>query len=47
MIFPNGPGRLSDQEITLTAGRPRRLVFAGEAIVDVLMRVPGTAAARR
>src|SRR3984957_15219527 len=41
MIFPNGPGRLSDPEITPAAGRPRRLVFAGEAIVDVLMRVPG------
>ena len=42
MIFPNGPVRSSPTpEITLTAGRPRRLVFAGEAIVDVLMRVPG------
>jgi sugar/nucleoside kinase (ribokinase family) len=30
-----------EPEITPTAGRPRRLVFAGEAIVDVLMRVPG------
>ena len=41
MIFSNGPLRLSDAAITLPAGRPRRLVFAGEAIVDVLMRVPG------
>jgi sugar/nucleoside kinase (ribokinase family) len=27
--------------MTVRAGRPGRLVFAGEAIVDVLMRVPG------
>jgi sugar/nucleoside kinase (ribokinase family) len=27
--------------MTVPAGRPRRLVFAGEAIVDVVMRVPG------
>jgi sugar/nucleoside kinase (ribokinase family) len=32
MIIPNGRSRLSSP--------PRRLVFAGEAIVDVLMRVP-------
>jgi sugar/nucleoside kinase (ribokinase family) len=30
MIIPNGPGRLS----------PGRLLFAGEAIVDVVLRVP-------
>jgi sugar/nucleoside kinase (ribokinase family) len=41
MMFPNGPVRLSDAAITLPAGRPRRLVFAGEAIVDVVLRVPG------
>jgi sugar/nucleoside kinase (ribokinase family) len=41
MIFSNGPLRLPDADISLPAGRPRRLVFAGEAIVDVLMRVPG------
>jgi sugar/nucleoside kinase (ribokinase family) len=31
MIIPNGPGRLPDGQ---------RLVFAGEAIVDVVLRVP-------
>jgi sugar/nucleoside kinase (ribokinase family) len=41
MIIPNGPLNPPQAAIALAAGRPRRLVFAGEAIVDVLMRVPG------
>ena len=41
MIIPNGPLNPPQASIALAAGRPRRLVFAGEAIVDVLMRVPG------
>jgi sugar/nucleoside kinase (ribokinase family) len=41
MIISNGPLRLSTPPMTLPPGRPRRLVFAGEAIVDVVMRVPG------
>jgi sugar/nucleoside kinase (ribokinase family) len=41
MIIPNGPWTPPRAPIPLAAGRPRRLVFAGEAIVDVLMRVPG------
>ncbi|HEX4290552.1 MAG TPA: PfkB family carbohydrate kinase [Trebonia sp.] len=42
MMFPNGPLRLSNPDDgTRPPGRPRRLVFAGEAIVDVVMRVPG------
>ena len=39
MIIPNGG--------VLRPAGPRRLVFAGEAIVDVVMRVPGAAPARR
>ena len=41
MIIPNGPLIPPRAATTLAPGRPRRLVFAGEAIVDVLMRVPG------
>jgi sugar/nucleoside kinase (ribokinase family) len=41
MIIPNGPLTPPQAAMTLPAGRPSRLVFAGEAIVDVLMRVPG------
>jgi sugar/nucleoside kinase (ribokinase family) len=41
MIIPNGPWIPPQAPIALPASRPRRLVFAGEAIVDVLMRVPG------
>ena len=41
MIIPNGPLIPPRAAMTLAPGRPRRLVFAGEAIVDVLMRVPG------
>ena len=41
MIIPNGPWNPPHPPMTVPAGRPRRLVFAGEAIVDVLMRVPG------
>ncbi len=41
MIIPNGPLNPPRAPMTLAPGRPRRLVFAGEAIVDVLMRVPG------
>jgi sugar/nucleoside kinase (ribokinase family) len=41
MIIPNGPLNPPRAAMTLAPGRPRRLVFAGEAIVDVLMRVPG------
>jgi sugar/nucleoside kinase (ribokinase family) len=41
MIIPNGPCTPLPAPIALAPGRPRRLVFAGEAIVDVLMRVPG------
>jgi sugar/nucleoside kinase (ribokinase family) len=41
MIIPNGPLTPPRAAMALPAGRPRRLVFAGEAIVDVLMRVPG------
>jgi len=40
MIIPNGSPHLPAAPKTLPAGRPRRLVFAGEAIVDVVMRVP-------
>ena len=41
MIIPNGPLNPPQPPIALLPGRPRRLLFAGEAIVDVLMRVPG------
>ena len=41
MIIPNGPLIPARAAMTLAPGRPRRLVFAGEAIVDVVMRVPG------
>jgi sugar/nucleoside kinase (ribokinase family) len=41
MIIPNGPCDPPRAPMTVPAGRPGRLVFAGEAIVDVLMRVPG------
>jgi sugar/nucleoside kinase (ribokinase family) len=41
MIISNGPLDPLQAPITLSAARPRRLVFAGEAIVDVVMRVPG------
>jgi sugar/nucleoside kinase (ribokinase family) len=41
MIIPNGPCDPPHPPMTVRAGRPGRLVFAGEAIVDVLMRVPG------
>jgi sugar/nucleoside kinase (ribokinase family) len=41
MIIPNGPWDPPQAAMTAAAGRPGRLVFAGEAIVDVLMRVPG------
>ena len=41
MIIPNGPLNPPQASSPPAAGRPRRLVFAGEAIVDVLMRVPG------
>jgi sugar/nucleoside kinase (ribokinase family) len=41
MIIPNGPLNPPQAAVALAAGRPRRLLFAGEAIVDVLMRVPG------
>src|ERR1700721_3407911 len=41
MIIPNGPLIPPRAAMTPAPGRPRRLVFAGEAIVDVLMRVPG------
>src|SRR5579863_2180738 len=41
MIFPNGPLVPPRASIAPVPGRPGRLVFAGEAIVDVLMRVPG------
>src|ERR1700728_3588218 len=41
MIIPNGPLNPPRAAMTLAPRRPRRLVFAGEAIVDVLMRVPG------
>src|ERR1700729_3993811 len=41
MIIPNGPLIPPRAAMTLSPRRPRRLVFAGEAIVDVLMRVPG------
>ena len=41
MIIPNGPWTPPRAAMTPTPRRPRRLVFAGEAIVDVLMRVPG------
>jgi sugar/nucleoside kinase (ribokinase family) len=41
MIIPNGPSDPPPPPMTVRAGRPGRLVFAGEAIVDVLMRVPG------
>jgi sugar/nucleoside kinase (ribokinase family) len=41
MIIPNGPWDPPQAAMTVPAGRPGRLVFAGEAIVDVLMRVPG------
>jgi sugar/nucleoside kinase (ribokinase family) len=41
MIFSNGPLDRPQAPMTVSAARPRRLVFAGEAIVDVVMRVPG------
>ena len=41
MIIPNGPLIPPRAAMTRSPRRPRRLVFAGEAIVDVLMRVPG------
>ena len=41
MIIPNGPCDPPHPPMTVRAGRPGRLVFAGETIVDVLMRVPG------
>jgi sugar/nucleoside kinase (ribokinase family) len=41
MIFPNGPLDRPQAPMTVSAARPGRLVFAGEAIVDVVMRVPG------
>src|SRR6202034_1317835 len=41
MTISNGPFDPPDPPVALAAGRPRRLVFAGEALVDVLMRVPG------
>jgi sugar/nucleoside kinase (ribokinase family) len=40
MTIPNGTGSLSSANPVPPASRPGRLVFAGEAIVDVLMRVP-------
>src|SRR5580698_9088396 len=40
MTISNGPFDPPDPPVALAAGRPRRLVFAGEALVDVLMRVP-------
>ncbi|HEX8008319.1 MAG TPA: PfkB family carbohydrate kinase [Trebonia sp.] len=39
-MIPNGTGSLSSANPVPPASRPGRLVFAGEAIVDVLMRVP-------
>ena len=41
MIISNGPLDPHQAPVTLAAARPRTLVFAGEAIVDVVMRVPG------
>jgi sugar/nucleoside kinase (ribokinase family) len=41
MIISNGPLDPPQAPVTRPAGRPGRLVFAGEAIVDVVMRVPG------
>ena len=41
MIISNGPLTPARAPITPVPARPRRLVFAGEAIVDVVMRVPG------
>ena len=41
MIIPNGPGDPLQPPMTPSAGRPGRLLFAGEAIVDVVLRVPG------
>jgi sugar/nucleoside kinase (ribokinase family) len=41
MIISNGPLDPHQAPVPPSAGRPRRLVFAGEAIVDVVMRVPG------
>jgi sugar/nucleoside kinase (ribokinase family) len=41
MMISNGPLDPPRAPITRPAARPRRLVFAGEAIVDVVMRVPG------
>ena len=41
MIIPNGPWIPPRAAMTLAPRQPGRLVFAGEAIVDVLMRVPG------
>jgi sugar/nucleoside kinase (ribokinase family) len=41
MTISNGPFDPPDPPVALPAGRPRRLLFAGEALVDVLMRVPG------
>jgi sugar/nucleoside kinase (ribokinase family) len=40
MMIPNGPVAPPQPSIPLAPGRPRRLVFAGEALVDVVMRVP-------
>ena len=41
MMIPNGPLDRPQAPMTVSAARPRRLVFAGEAIVDVVLRVPG------
>ena len=41
MMISNGPLDPPQAPITLRPPRPGRLVFAGEALVDVLMRVPG------
>jgi len=41
MIIPNGPFDPLQPPMTPSAGRPGRLLFAGEAIVDVVLRVPG------
>ena len=41
MMISNGPLDPPHAPITLRPPRPGRLVFAGEAIVDVVMRVPG------
>ena len=40
MMISNGPLDPPRAPVTRPAARPGRLVFAGEAIVDVVMRVP-------